>query len=137
MVKANLKNYIKLVLGELIYTIVTIVFLVRLNRLNRILTTSAYTNDMIKLLSYNNYSPLWFFGGTVALVVIGALLIGCKIDRIKNTEMCCGEIMASGMAMLAITVLIVLLIIFIDNPILRTILTVLCAIVGSVYLAAQ
>lgn len=141
MSKICFEYYLKLILRELrvelLFALVTTVLLVKLDQLNSVLNSSEYTDNAIKLLSYRNYLPLQYFGFTVILVVAGIFLVMRKANHIKNNTLCCGEITLSLFAIVIVLIWVGLLIIFINNPILRAILTVICLIVGSGYLIVE
>lgn len=125
----DIKKYLKLVIGESIYTFGTIIFLIFLNHLNNVLKKEMYDANAFQLLSYRNFLPLYFFAGTIFLAIIGVILIARRFNQIKYYELEFDELITNLIAILIVVFLIITLIIFINNPILKAIITVICFIV--------
>lgn len=105
---------------EIIFVIVMIAYLVQLNALNRELIFYGFDSSF-ELLSYNDYIPLKFFGIAIILFVIGCILVHhdfcCLREKCDSFE----EMIAMFLAIGVTIILLILLIIFIDNPILRAV----------------
>lgn len=108
-----------------IYTTVTVIFLIKLNRLNELLVTGGYDKHVFNLISYNDSQPLKYFGFTLLLVIIGGFLLYLLGHCLRyEHQLTLWDIISLIMAMLSVITLIVLLIIFIQIPIFRAILTI-------------
>ena len=122
-------NYLGYLLPEEMYTIVTTIYLVSLNMLNKKLLLIKFDNEFA-LLAYESYLPAKFFLGALLLFTIGICLIVYRIRKYKHYELSFEEVMASFLAVLVIVILLVLLFKFIDNPILRAVITCVASILG-------
>lgn len=126
----SLKKFLSL---ELIYALITIVFLVNLNGLKTVLNANQFNNSF-ELLKYNNWSPIGYFFITFVLVLVGIVLIIKRTKYIRNFDIELKEIVISILMCILVFVFIILLIVFINNPIFRAILVATGCIIGAGYL---
>lgn len=113
---------VKKLVAEIIYLIVNVMYLILLNQLNKELRLQNL--NALKLLMYDGYIALKFFGVAILLFGIGCYLLRRRIKIIKTDSDCWEEVLASIIAILILIVLLILLIIYINNPILQAIFTV-------------
>lgn len=132
----KIRLYIKYIIWESLYTFITVIFLIALWHLNQILL-EGHNEDPFELLAYKDYLPLKFFFMTLFLLGIGVGLIIWNVNRIRYRELEYQEIIIIIVKIIIIVILILFLIEFINNPILKAVATVLCAIVGIGYVATQ
>lgn len=110
---------------QLIYSFITAIFLYNLDKLNSMLLEKNYSNP-IDLLSYNNNQPMWYFFYTVVYMLIACGFLTYYIRNWKENIQESVYLLFIG-SLGAIST-IILLIIFINNPILKAILL---AIIGA------
>lgn len=127
----RIRDYIANVLWEIIYLGVMAVYLVKLNMLNQELVSRDF-GGAFELLQYKNYAPLTYFGIAAVLFLVGCLLIWREIRHITWEMDTFQEIIVSCLAIIVTFVLLILLIIFIDNPILRSIFVAGLVVLGIV-----
>lgn len=129
----SVKDYIINELWEIIYLIVMVLYLFNLNALNKELSWCDFSSPF-ELLQYRGYAPLTYFGVAAVLFMIGCLLVYRGVRRIRYEMDLFGEIAVSCLGILAVIILLVLLIIFINNPILRAVFVAVLVIMGVSYL---
>lgn len=128
------------VILEAPYAIIVTIFLVLLNKLNHTLLSLPAQNQTIspfKLLSYNDYEPLYFFFFAVILTIIGVSLSIYHIRQIKHMELDYDELLTTLISIFINAILIILIFIFIDNPILRAIIGAIFIIMGILGLSQE
>lgn len=113
---------------QMIYSFITAIFLYNLDKLNKILLFK-YKDNPIELLSYANYKPMWYFVYTVVFVLIGLAFLVYYIRNWKENVK--ESIFLFVIGLTGAILAIILLIVFINNPILKAILL---AIVGAGFL---
>lgn len=125
----RVRDYVEEMLWEIIYLIVTVVYLIKLNALNQELLLCNFT-DAFKLLQYKEYAPLKYFGIATCLFFGGCFLIWREIHHIRLELDSFEEIIISCLGIFVIAILLLLLIVFINNPILRAVFVAGLVILG-------
>lgn len=126
------KDYVKFLLPEEVYLIFMVMYLINLDKLNKILL-SQYKNNSISLLLYNGGKPIKYFCIALFLFLAGCYIIFKRFNRIRFEDLDFGEIIASIIALLFMLFLLVLLWVFIKNPILRMIFTAIMVGASAIY----
>lgn len=125
------KEYLKTLIPDSFYLIVTTWFLISLNNLNEIIRPLVKKDinafQALKVLQYDNYKPLVYFFSTLILEVIGGLLIYWSMKFLRYYAYDQADRIISLLGILVILCLMVMLIVFIKNPILKLILIVIFA----------
>lgn len=116
-------DYIIGLIKEIIYLVVTVIYLIRLDNLNRELLSQNFAGAW-ELLAYKQYAALKFFCWAAILFFIGCVLLHSRICHMRRYEEAFGQILSSILAIAVISILLVLIFLFIDNPILRAVFTV-------------
>lgn len=112
------------------YAIFVVFFLYKLYRLNQeLLSLSAGTP--FELLRYHHYKPLYFFAAAVVLSIFGAGIIIYFVHNIRYSELDPIFLFSAFLLIFVNILLIVLIVIFINNPILRAIILAVAALVGG------
>lgn len=132
MHEMRLRDYISKELWAILYLAAMIPYLFKLNALNKALLSCTFGNPFA-LLQYKNYTPLKFFGIAVLLFLLGGILAYHVGYRIRREIESFGEIVTAFVALLMIIVLLALLIVFIDNPILRAVFMAGLVILGVAF----
>lgn len=120
---------------EAVYVAISTVFLVKLHKLNKILLSLNLTGNPFELLAYEEFKPLKYFIATLLLGFIGILLILRKYRHIRYDILDFEEAMLSIIAILLIVSTIILLWVYIDNPIARAALIVF--LIGGAFIASN
>lgn len=120
---------IKNLLWEIIYSVTMTVYLIRLNALNKELLSGNFIN-VFELLQYKDYAPLTFFGVALFLFLIGCFLIWLRIRRYRWGMDTFEDLVMSFLAIVTIFILLILLIVFINNPILRAVFAAGLVVLG-------
>ena len=89
---------VKKLVAEIIYLIVNVMYLILLNQLNKELRLQNL--NALKLLMYDGYIALKFFGVAILLFGIGCYLLRRRIKIIKTDRDCWEEVLASIIAIL-------------------------------------
>ena len=110
--KENINYILMKLCGEIVYLTITVIYLILLNNFNHVLLSKFDNDDYINILFYNNYETIIYFFIAFVLFVIGACLIVRRYRKIKYEDLEFEEIM----------LLLILIIVFINNPILRAVL---------------
>lgn len=126
------KDYVKFLLPEEVYLIFMVIYLINLDKLNKILL-SQYKDNSISLLLYNDGKPIKYFCIALFLLIVGGYIIFRRFNRIRFEELDFGEIIASIIALLLMLFLLVLLWVFINNPILRMIFAAIMVGASVIY----
>lgn len=116
----NIKNYVRVLLPEEIYAVITIMYLISLDKLNNQLLSMKFENPF-KLLLHDGSKPIWYFAIALTLFVTGGIIIYCRIKKIYRESLCFGEMIASLVSVMVLIAFLILLYVFINNPILRAI----------------
>lgn len=124
----KIKTQIKKYFLEIAYFITTIFFLIKLSRLNEELLYSHSFSDDFEMLCYKDYLPIKFFAITLCLIIVGIILGIRRINNILYVDLGFKELVEVLGILMLLTIMIILLIAFIDNPILRSIISVICCI---------
>lgn len=132
----KIKDYVKLLLPEIIYLIVMVIYFINLDRLNKILLSRQMDSSIILLL-YDNGKPIKYFAFALLLLVIGVYIIIKRINSIRFHELYFEEIIAAFISILLIVILLILLWVFINNPILRMIISALTIGAGVIYASSN
>lgn len=121
----SLFNYIVNIFLLIIYIVVFIFYSIGIKTLNAELIAKENAGwGAVKLLSYNNYSPIYYFLFAIILGLSGALLISLSVMTLKGSysniyDMIIGIVIISILVLLLISVIKLIMI-----PILRLIFTV-------------
>lgn len=107
-------------IGEIVYFIVTVIYLFKLNALNKELLLQDFDGSF-ELLVYKNNMPLKFFAIAAVLFLIGGILVYCKIRYVRMESDSLEEMLVSWLAIIVVVMLLVSIVIFINNPILRAV----------------
>lgn len=122
----------KLWLPGALYATVTSVFLILLNRLNKTLLSEHLDDKPFDLLKYHNYEPLKFFAFALLLSGAGLILIVCFVRKLRTRYDSFVEICFALATILLVAILMILIFVFINNPILRAIIgamSIICVLV--------
>lgn len=128
-----MEKYIKLIGLDIVYSVFLIIFLYKLNILNHILLLKETENENIfYLLAYNNYSVLKYFSYAIILLFLAIVLIYFKYKMYTEQSHTINEVYIIIVVVIGLFVSIWLIIFFINNPILRIILTASCITITGV-----
>ena len=130
----RVRNYLARLFPELAYSFVTIIYLIMLHNLNKKLLAQNFENAFA-LLAFDGYIAMKYFVVAFIFFVLGCLLLWKNLHHIMQHEVTVEDMLISIIAFFMIALIIVLLIIFINNPILRAVLTVLA--IGVCIYAAE
>ena len=125
----KLRDYCMNVFGELLYCIFTVVYLIKLNLLNKELFLRKFESSF-ELLRYKDFVPLKFFVVAVILFGVGCVFLHRRIRCIFTQSWEFDEMVISVMAILLVSILLITLIVFINNPILRAVCVSVLLVVG-------
>lgn len=128
----RLKKYAIL---ESVYMVSAMIFLFKLGQLNRTLLSKQFAS-VFELLSYEGYRPIYYFLGSIVVVLIGVGLSIYYFRAIllsRNIE--AREILIAALSIAINVALIFGTCIAINNPILRAIIVAAAAIVGGMEVA--
>lgn len=137
-----MKKYALKYIKEVIVVIVTAIYIVLLNLFNVSINAKIEMGEFqgitgaVELLQYKNYTALYFCCGALLLIAILAILIILRIVDWKEDvfgELGVREIVYDILTILAMCAMIGLIICFITNPILQTVIAVFTGGVGLVY----
>ena len=106
-----------------VYLIVCITYLIKLHFLNKVLIDENL--NAFDLIMYDHYKPLRYFFTAAVLFVLGGMLIKHHIAKIRNDNINFVEVMINSIATIVIGIILILIWIFIDNPIVRALLAVI------------
>lgn len=117
----------------LFYIFSVIIYLFKLKALNEVLLMNYSQDSPFKIIGYNNNQPLWYVFGAFLFYLIG---IGLMIYFVRSMF----KVVLEGTVFLIISVILiivclVLIFVFINNPILKAFLAVLG--IGGVVLGTQ
>ena len=118
---------------EILFVISTIIYLFWLSKYNGELLALFDEKDVVAILTYKNYSSIWFFFIALALCAVGALIVIWRIKRIQFLFESANDILMLCLTFLAIALMIISLIeiiIYISVPIFQAILGAIILIVG-------
>ena len=118
---------------DIVYFVFLIIFLYKLNILNHILLLKETENENVfYLLAYNNYSVLKYFSYAIILLFLAIVLIYFKYQMYTEESHTINEVWVIIVAVIGLFVSILLIIFFINNPILRIILTASCITIAGI-----
>lgn len=120
---------------NLLYEVIVVVYLICLSRLNKELLAKKF-DAPFELLLYKDAAAMKFFVMALVLFLLGIILIylAAKLwKRIENFE----EAVSVALTIVGIALLLILIIIFIDNPIFRAILSTIFIVGGGAALVAN
>lgn len=131
------RDYLKIVIPEGIYGVLLIFFLVRLDKLNKELLSRYPDNNWMNVLTHNNNQPAWYFLFAILYVVGAVGLVIYSIYLMRNDYLSLvGN--ASCLACILINIVeIILIIIFINNPILRAVMAAIAFFCIAGYLMSN
>lgn len=122
--------YFKKIRIEIIYYTVNIIFLYSLNKFNNTLLSISYGEDWRSILEYDEFKVLMYFIATVILLIIGVLLCRNRFRMIKREDLEINDVLLYIISILITIIFIVVLINFIESPIIRIIISGLTALAG-------
>ena len=125
----RIRRYLVKASGEIIYCIVAIVYLIRLHLLNQELAQQE-VDGAFELLQYKECAPIKFFAVAVILFSFGCFFEYRRIRFIHKHVSAFEDMVISLLIVALIGVLLILLIAFIDNPILRAVFVLVLVILG-------
>ena len=125
------RYYLKRLWFKILYSVVVVIYLVRLDELNKQLIRYNFKSP-IALLSYNDGVATMFFGYAVFFFCVGGLLEYLEYRWIRYKADGARDIIVSVCTMVVLGVLLILIIVFIDNPILKAVLMFVATIVGVI-----
>ena len=123
------RYYLERLWYKIIYGVLSVVYLVRLNMLNKRLLMYNFDSP-VALLSYSDGVAIKFFAYAVILFGIGAFLEYAEYKWMKYDADDVRDVIVSVCTMIVLGILLILIIVFIDNPILRAVLMMVAVIVG-------
>ena len=126
------RYYIRKIWYKIIYLLVVIGYLICLKKLNNELLEQHF--NAFELLIYRNYVAIKYFAVALILFVLGVILVSREIKQLKEAvkKEKPGDILIALCIIIVIAILLVLIFAFIDNPILRAILTMFFLIGGGI-----
>lgn len=127
----DVKEYIKFLLPEEIYVMITIVYLRKLDSLNKQLFSIRFESPL-DLLVYDDSKPVWYFIVAVCLFIVGGIIIYHRVKSVFRKTLCFGEVVSSMVSIVVIISFLVLIYIFINNPILRAVLVAVAAGIAAI-----
>lgn len=125
------KNICRYLWKELLLIAVSVTFLLFLNNFNKELLSKFSENDYLSILSYDNNKAWSFLIITVLLIILSALRISDRWTQISQRHLKGAEVIIDVIAIITMVILVIVLIAFINNPILKAALTLFFA--GVVY----
>ena len=111
--------------------------MIKLNLLNKELLDEYIHEDSLELLKYREYLPLKYFAVAVFLTIVAIILIMRKIRLLRRESSEFAEVVFSILLIILLFISIVLIIQFINNPILRAIVVVASGLCGVGYVMSQ
>lgn len=121
---------------KIIYFFSVIVYLVKLNKLNKELLARKFDSSF-SLLAYKDYVPLGYFFIALVLFCIGCYLIYWEAKKLKIGVESFSEIVIAFVTIIVIIILLGMIIVDINNPIMRAVLISLIAIVGGAFVVSN
>ncbi len=118
----NTKDVVIYFLPEEIYFVLTTIYLFFLNHLNKELKATSFENSFM-LLHYQDNMPIKYFIIALFLFVAGGLILLNRFNRIRNYECRFWEMILAIIGMTLVIIFLILIFHFINNPILRAIMT--------------
>lgn len=119
----DLKKYIFKLWYKIVYLLGVICYLIRLNKLNKELLAQNFSSSWA-LLEYNKYAALKYFGIALLLFWFGCVFICRDVKFLREGLEEVEEIMISLLSIIVTIILLLQIIFYINNPILRAILIV-------------
>jgi hypothetical protein len=120
---------------QIVYIVCSTIYLMFLSILNQ--EIMHLSDNALMLISYKNGMPIYFFLGAILLFIIGIKLIFFFIKEMKTNYLESEDTALLFVYMIMLIVFMVLIFLFINNPILRAILAVLVVGGGSLWLLGQ
>lgn len=124
-------EYIVKVWKEIIFAFVMIIYLVQLNALNKELNSYNFDSPFA-LLQYKDFVAVKFFIAALFLFLIGCLLVWHGIRYLLRKCDSFEDMITMILAVLVMIGLLIVLIVFINNPILRAVMTAIFCICGLI-----
>lgn len=132
-VKLNFKNLLFHYVFEIMFSIITIIFLYFLNDLNTRLLEHSNLKNPFELMMYNDGEPVTYFTIAFILFICGIFI---TVFRFKKFFHYADEpvlVFINVILIFIIVTLLVLLVVFINNPILRAIMSIVAIVIGAGY----
>lgn len=120
---------------EMVYTAINVVFLFQLHNLNEELLLLGLDSNAFELVMYENGKPLKYFALAVLLGLIGVMLAVKKLRHIRYDVLDFTDVVLAIIGIIVVGIIIILLWIFIDNPIARAVIAAF--IVAGAVMAAN
>lgn len=131
--KDRIKKFIEIFWLESLYTVINTIFLLFLHQLNKELLSKFTSQQYLEMLMYQNYKPVVFFIITVLSIIWGIIIVISRFRKFKYKDFEPIEILYALLSLVFIAIIICLLIIAINNPILRAIAFVIGSAVALAY----
>ena len=131
--KDRIKKFIEIFWLESLYTVINTIFLLFLHQLNKELLRKFTSQQYLEMLMYQNYKPVVFFIITVLSIIWGIIIVISRFRKFKYKDFEPIEILYALLSLVFIAIIICLLIIAINNPILRAIAFVIGSAVALAY----
>ncbi|GAK31067.1 hypothetical protein WOSG25_070440 [Weissella oryzae SG25] len=106
------------------FAIFTVIFLIKLNMMNTTLNNIVDTSDAFKVIMFNNGQPALFALGAFLLVLLAVVISFWCWHRPNYERYADSEILLAIISTILNIIFVILILIFINNPILRSIIVV-------------
>lgn len=131
--KDGIKKFMEIFWVESLYTVTNIIFLLFLQNLNQELLSNFTSQQYLEMLMYQDYKPVVFFIITVLSIMCGIIIATSRFRKFKYRDFEPIEFLYAILSFVFIAIIIFLLIIAINNPILRAIVVVIGGALILVY----
>lgn len=121
-------SYLEFSIMEMLYFVFASIFLYKLFKLNQSL--ASISENAFEVLTYNDSIAVYYFIFTIVFIAIGVFAIRHRFNQLQNHDLEELEAIYVVVNILLLIVLIIIEIVFINNPILRAIMIALLAIGG-------
>ena len=118
---------------ESLYIVINLIFLLFLWHLNKELLSKFSSSEYFKIVTYQNGKPMIFFAMTVLSIISGVIIIMTRFKKIRYEDPDITEIIYFLLSAFIISVIILILIIAINNPILQAIIAFICGTAIIIY----
>ena len=118
----NLRDLLESIKLELCHLVFWIIYFVGLKSFNNYLLSNYQEDDYFKMIIENTNEVLISLLFAVIMIIIGISMIGKNLHEIRNYSLEIEDILFKMVGIVIETILIILTIVFIYNPILRGIL---------------
>lgn len=129
----DVKKYVKQSWYKIIYAIIVVVYLICLNNLNERLLERNFGSSF-ELLAYDNGIAMKYFIYAMILFIVGCVLVYLDFKKLIKELENYKEIKLTAITIIFLLTLLIMIIIFINNPILRAIMCSILVVLGAGYL---